>query len=515
MIASWLTIATQTLLQTSPTNKRTWFFIDELHNLGRLPGLETSLAEVRKFGGCFVLGTQMISQLNNIYSQEITRAITGLCGTKVVMNVPEPITAKYMSGFLGEKEEISVTESISYGANTMRDGVNIAQQKEIKNIVSASEIMALGIGEAFLRFSNIPLIGKVKFKYHENDVRKVKTKLIYQIKDFFSKHRENSKVFGKVLNKEQFEARNSDLFGNFFKIADLNLSEKALKYPIFVWGNETLTDECIGKIIDQAKKKHNNLIIIEDNDNLYSKFSIKNDILINPFVKNGYNWNFAVDFKSNSQIARYLQQNLMIECLDYLETFKSIANIINNNSDFLDLFCFSNISEIEKVLQQYVPISNTTDIRSALAEELDFLHDLPPKEGISLCNNNQIIWISCFGKSQIHKHKLSRFILETLPKSTLALVYQSDSHDIKRQNTIILNAEFNKFHTRFDGSFLALGNTANNTDVANLFGKTTETNIYFIEKHWRNINSSAVSIEKLANNQKFFKFYDFYDILLY
>lgn len=167
LITTWLSIASESLLHSEITSNRTWFFIDELHNLKRLPNIETSLAEVRKFGGCFVMGTQMISQLNKIYTNEVAKTIAGLCGTKVIMNVPEPETAKYMSGFLGEKEEVSASEAISYGANTMRDGVNIAQKTEKKSTVPYSEIMDLKVGEAFLSFSGIESVAKVKFKLHE------------------------------------------------------------------------------------------------------------------------------------------------------------------------------------------------------------------------------------------------------------------------------------------------------------------------------------------------------------
>ena len=155
LISAWLTIAAEAMLHTTPTNQRTWFFIDELHNLRRLPRFETYLAEVRKFGGCFVLGTQMVSQLNRIYGTEDARTIIGQCGTKVVMNVPEPITARYMGDFLGKKEQLTAHESISYGANTIRDGVNLSQHKEIRDIVSTTEIMNLKIGEAFVQFSGL------------------------------------------------------------------------------------------------------------------------------------------------------------------------------------------------------------------------------------------------------------------------------------------------------------------------------------------------------------------------
>lgn len=167
LITAWLSIASDFLMQNSEASKRTWFLIDELHNLKKLPKLDLALAEVRKYGGCFVLGTQLISQLERVYGEELTRSITGLCGTKIVMNVPEPITAKYMADFSGEKEEITSLEALSYGANTIRDGANISQRYSKETVISASQIMELATGEAFIRFSGIPIVGKVKFKLHK------------------------------------------------------------------------------------------------------------------------------------------------------------------------------------------------------------------------------------------------------------------------------------------------------------------------------------------------------------
>jgi type IV secretory pathway TraG/TraD family ATPase VirD4 len=94
IITAWLSIATEYLLHTDSTSESTWFFIDELHNLKRLPKIESSLAEVRKFGGCFVISTQIVSQLNDIYKHEVTKTIMGLCDTKIVMRVAEPEIAR-------------------------------------------------------------------------------------------------------------------------------------------------------------------------------------------------------------------------------------------------------------------------------------------------------------------------------------------------------------------------------------------------------------------------------------
>lgn len=105
LITTWLSIASDFIMQNSETSKRTWVLIDELHNLKKLLKLDLALAEIRKYGGCFVLGTQLISQLERIYGKELMRSITGLCETKIVINAPEPITAKYMADFLGKKKK--------------------------------------------------------------------------------------------------------------------------------------------------------------------------------------------------------------------------------------------------------------------------------------------------------------------------------------------------------------------------------------------------------------------------
>ena len=67
LITAWLSIASDFLMQSAESDNRTWFFIDELHNLKKLPKLDLALAEIRKFGECYVMGTQLISQLEKIY----------------------------------------------------------------------------------------------------------------------------------------------------------------------------------------------------------------------------------------------------------------------------------------------------------------------------------------------------------------------------------------------------------------------------------------------------------------
>lgn len=484
MIAAWITIASEALLQIPPTDRKTWFFIDELHNLKRLPKIETSLAEVRKCGGCFVLGTQMVSQLNDIYSYEVARTITGLCGTKVVMNVPEPSTAKYMSGFLGDKEEISVTEAISYGANTTRDGVNIAQRKDIREVVPSSEIMNLKTGEAFIRFAGVELIGKVKFEFHDHNMKNMR----------------KTKVFGEVLDLAEYRERNADLFGDYFGLAGLDFSEKAYKYPIFTWANEEKTNACIKEIIAEARKRRRTLLIFEESDSLYNEFSRKDDCLLNPLIADGCSWNFWNDFKNNDRIVEYMRKSTLIDCAEYLQIFKKYR--FKDTFSFLNVLCFAPISDVQSILNKIVPktIENVEQIRNALAEEFGFLSILlEEKQEMSLTDSDSIIWIPDANKIP----KLSRFIIDTC--DIMKVVLLKNSHGIKAANTIVFNPSFDEFHTRFDGSFLALGKTKSNKEVAKLFGITSTVMTSADGQKCFNINQPAVEAEKLKNEEEWWK----------
>ena len=250
MTTAWLSIAGETLMQLPESDKRTWFFIDELHNLKKLPKLDQALAEIRKFGGCYVMGTQLIAQLEKVYGRELTRAITGLCGTKVVMNVPEPITAKYMADFLGDKEEITTLEALSYGANTIRDGANISQRYSKESVVSGSQIMDLATGEAFIRFYGIPTVGKIMFKYHERKSITIKS------------------------TKKNFSINNKFI----------DVSEKDVKE--------------VAAIIGYLRSKYAHAIIFEKGNEIKQKFAQNMDIVLDP-LNGPYSWDIIDEFKEH------------------------------------------------------------------------------------------------------------------------------------------------------------------------------------------------------------------------
>ncbi len=144
LISAWLDIAINALLSL-PENpeRRIWVILDELGSLQQLPYLTSALAEARKFGGCFVIGVQSAAQLAKTYGYEGGREISSLLNTRFIFRAPDPEMAQWSSKNLGETLIEEVREGISYGANTIRDGVSIQKIEVQKPVVSASEIFQL------------------------------------------------------------------------------------------------------------------------------------------------------------------------------------------------------------------------------------------------------------------------------------------------------------------------------------------------------------------------------------
>lgn len=170
LLTGWLGLAVKALM-TEITPQKVWFFIDEMSSLHQIPDLSQLLAEIRKYGGCFVLGLQNLSQLDHIYGHHETRVICGLTGTKLIFRTTDTDTAKRMSPFLGEQEVLEQSESISFGAHQMRDGVNLSPHKKHQPLVPFSDLMKLSNLVAYLRLPRDLPLTVLTFDYHTLPIR--------------------------------------------------------------------------------------------------------------------------------------------------------------------------------------------------------------------------------------------------------------------------------------------------------------------------------------------------------
>jgi hypothetical protein len=493
IITSWLSIASESLLHSLPTEKRTWFFIDELHNLRRLPKIETSLAEIRKFGGCFVIGTQMISQLNNIYGREVSKTLTGLCGTKIVMCIPEPETAKYMSGFLGEKEEISASEAISYGANTMRDGVNIAQKIEKKQTVPYSEIMKLKPGEAFIGFSGVSTVTKTTFKLHKT----AKKEKIEQLLN------NNTKIIS--INDYLASAKYST---NDLLFYGIPLNDEIISRPIYFF------DEDLSQVSDflrMAREKNKKVVVFEDNSKLYDKcFRCDPDILLNHQHENGYNWDMIGEYQEN-----FLElANAIIKLVDFSNgeaggieqyLFKMFSNIEGfeyiSTADLLNKIIFKPLTEVASDLDGAL---GNFEKYSYIREKLSmYLHFLKPNKNIKLAismrkylnnHNNGILFLSNFNNA--NSEKFSNLIIDSHhPNNTLCLF--SSKKTFKEIDHSIIDGKEAKTRPASKSSVICSLNNLHMEQLLTVFDPTMseeKSDLSYFVKIYK--NSSIVSVPK-------------------
>lgn len=152
VLTTWLEIFTNTLMGLVPSHKRRiWLIIDELPVLNRVPSLQPFLANARKYGGCGVIAFQQLSQLEEKYGQKGAQALAGLCATWACMRQNDPETAKWIANSFGQAEYIEPQQGLSYGANDMRDGVNLSTQRKMRDIVLPSEIANLANLEGYVR----------------------------------------------------------------------------------------------------------------------------------------------------------------------------------------------------------------------------------------------------------------------------------------------------------------------------------------------------------------------------
>lgn len=143
---------------------RVWFFMDEVPTLNRMPFLPKSLAEIRQFGGAFVVGYQVYAQLEDTYGEKAAQTIHGNLNNRIVLNTPDADTAERFSKSLGSEDILEQRESLTVGAHEARDGVGFSKQRVERRIVTASQIQSLAQFEGYICLAYDAPTAFVRFK---------------------------------------------------------------------------------------------------------------------------------------------------------------------------------------------------------------------------------------------------------------------------------------------------------------------------------------------------------------
>jgi len=168
LMSTWLDIASNALM-TRPEGEgqKIWLIIDELPALQKVHSLKTLLAEARKYQACVMAGFQSTSQLHSIYGQNDAQTLLDLFNTKIFFRNTDPTTNAWISKVIGEADITEYVENLSYGANTIRDGVSLSHQNKTKPLILPTEIAHLENLEAIITLPGALPAGRLKMTYKQ------------------------------------------------------------------------------------------------------------------------------------------------------------------------------------------------------------------------------------------------------------------------------------------------------------------------------------------------------------
>ena len=153
LLTLWMDLAVNSLFQMGRSrNLRTWFLIDEVHALHRLPAIDHGLQTARAFGGAFVLGMHSFDKLEETYGEHGATNLASLAGTKLILKTADPETSRRCSEFIGNRQVRQMDEAYSYGYNNSRDASTITPRTDVQELVMPDDISNLPSMHGFVKF---------------------------------------------------------------------------------------------------------------------------------------------------------------------------------------------------------------------------------------------------------------------------------------------------------------------------------------------------------------------------
>jgi type IV conjugative transfer system coupling protein TraD len=170
LLSLWVNTAIQAVLELEPIHReRLWFFLDEFPRLQRLDSIEKAVTNTRKYGLCMVLGIQDFGQLREKYGPHIAQTLISQCQTQLLLRIRDGRAAMTLAELMGKQELDEKEESLSFGINSQRDGVNVIPRRTQKDLVLGSEILGLPDMHGFLTTPGAYPVARVSYEYLKRD----------------------------------------------------------------------------------------------------------------------------------------------------------------------------------------------------------------------------------------------------------------------------------------------------------------------------------------------------------
>ncbi len=163
LVSLWLDLLVLRLMNEESTKRKTWFVLDELASLQRLPQLTTAVTENRKSNNPMVLGFQGKAQVEALYGH-VAEAMLSQPATKIFLKTSEPHASEWISKAIGEIEIERFRESRTLG-KFPRNSENQSRDVTREPLVMASEVAGLDPLHGYLKHGNLVL--RMRFPYLE------------------------------------------------------------------------------------------------------------------------------------------------------------------------------------------------------------------------------------------------------------------------------------------------------------------------------------------------------------
>lgn len=118
-----LILAQEEVAEDALLPRRTWIFLDEVRQAGRLDGLSALMTKGRSKGAAVVLGFQDINGLRDVYGPAAADELVGQCNTKAILRLNSPETAAWASQLFGSREVLETRCSSNTNRNFRHLGV--------------------------------------------------------------------------------------------------------------------------------------------------------------------------------------------------------------------------------------------------------------------------------------------------------------------------------------------------------------------------------------------------------
>ena len=165
LVSLWLDLLVLRLMNEESTKRKTWFVLDELASLQRLPQLTTAITENRKSNNPMVLGFQGKAQVEALYGH-VAEAMLSQPATKIFLKTSEPHASEWISKAIGEVEIERFRETRTHGQFPVgRKSESEARDITREPLVMASEVAGLDPLHGYLKHGNLVL--RMRFPYLE------------------------------------------------------------------------------------------------------------------------------------------------------------------------------------------------------------------------------------------------------------------------------------------------------------------------------------------------------------